>query len=395
MAERVFLHIGLPKSGTSYLQSVLAANKQRLADEAGLLFPGESWADQVRAVRVVRQMRIPRRRRREHRGAWQSLVDESRRWPGDVIVSMEWLCAAEDDHIERIVSSFDPAEVHVVVTARDLGRTLPAAWQEAVKNQRSRDWGEFLARVTADDARSLRGGRKFWAQHDLAAVLASWSRVVPVARVHVVTVPHEGPRDLIWHRLCDVVQVDGDRYETSNLRDNASLGLETVEVLRRVGPPARQLGVPRQRWAEAVRRGVVGPSPSAPAPSRLAVPPALHPWVQERALEIVQAVEGSGVQVQGDVADLLPRLTTDTGRQPEDLSAEQLLDVATHSLARALSELTRTRRQAERRQRRTEARLRRLRRENRELRSQVARLERRTLRGGVRRLRDRVRAVTG
>ena len=39
MAERVFLHIGGPKCGTTYLQTVLWSNKPRLA-EAGVLRPG-------------------------------------------------------------------------------------------------------------------------------------------------------------------------------------------------------------------------------------------------------------------------------------------------------------------------------------------------------------------
>ena len=56
MSQRVFLHVGLPKSGTSYVQRVLSENRERLMDEARLLFPGESWHDQVQAVRDVRQI---------------------------------------------------------------------------------------------------------------------------------------------------------------------------------------------------------------------------------------------------------------------------------------------------------------------------------------------------
>ena len=38
---RVYLHVGLPKTGTTYLQDVLFRQKQALAD-AGLLVPGAS-----------------------------------------------------------------------------------------------------------------------------------------------------------------------------------------------------------------------------------------------------------------------------------------------------------------------------------------------------------------
>ena len=38
---RVYLHIGAPKTGTTYLQEVLFTNRARLA-EHGVLYPGES-----------------------------------------------------------------------------------------------------------------------------------------------------------------------------------------------------------------------------------------------------------------------------------------------------------------------------------------------------------------
>ncbi len=39
MANRIFLHIGAPKSGTTYLQTVLWANRENLRRQ-GLLMPG-------------------------------------------------------------------------------------------------------------------------------------------------------------------------------------------------------------------------------------------------------------------------------------------------------------------------------------------------------------------
>ncbi len=96
MATKTFLHVGLPKSGTTYLQAVLADNKERLADRSRLLFPGKSWHEQVRAVRDVRGQR-GRGASADDSGAWQSLVDEIAAWDGDAIISMEWLGGAPTD----------------------------------------------------------------------------------------------------------------------------------------------------------------------------------------------------------------------------------------------------------------------------------------------------------
>ena len=49
MAERVVLHIGSMKSGTSFIQNVLGNNREALAQH-GISFAGERWRDQVSAV---------------------------------------------------------------------------------------------------------------------------------------------------------------------------------------------------------------------------------------------------------------------------------------------------------------------------------------------------------
>ena len=41
MARRVYLHIGLPKTGTTYLQTLMWNNREVLAGQ-GVLLPGDS-----------------------------------------------------------------------------------------------------------------------------------------------------------------------------------------------------------------------------------------------------------------------------------------------------------------------------------------------------------------
>src|SRR4051812_16878564 len=106
MSQTVFLHVGLPKSGTSFIQGVLSANKKQLQREADLLFPGRSWHEQVLAVRDVREMK-----RRRHAGAWEELVREMVDWPGNSVVSMEWLCASSEEVVRRVVADLAPARV--------------------------------------------------------------------------------------------------------------------------------------------------------------------------------------------------------------------------------------------------------------------------------------------
>src|SRR5687768_8068664 len=128
MAGRVFLHIGAPKTGSTYVQNVLWNNRDALHG-AGILLPGSRSAHD-QAMTDLRE--VPWR----DPGAtwtWDGLVAEARDWPGDVIISNEALGGATAAQAARAVRSLHPAEVHVVVMGRDLWRTFPSMWQQSIR----------------------------------------------------------------------------------------------------------------------------------------------------------------------------------------------------------------------------------------------------------------------
>ena len=54
MARKVFLHVGLPKTGTTYLQSIVWANKTVLREQ-GVLLPGFGPRQHLWVSCVVRE----------------------------------------------------------------------------------------------------------------------------------------------------------------------------------------------------------------------------------------------------------------------------------------------------------------------------------------------------
>jgi hypothetical protein len=330
MSARVFLHVGLPKSGTSYLQNVLAANKPELAERDGVLFPGDSWKDQVAAVRDVRRMS----RRRQSRGAWRRLVTEVAGWSGDSVVSMEWLCAATPEDVRRIADELAPAEVHAIFTVRDIGRTLPSSWQEMMQNRKPWTWEEFLESVTAPPGAGGRAGRRFWSQRDLAELLPRWVDTLPHGRVHVVTVPPAAAgEDELWRRFCSVLEIDPEGYRTRDLGGNASLGLESAEVMRRVNVVVRRSGLSLPDYHTVYKRLVAKRVLAARRgrETRLSVPESLHGWLQEAAERQRAAILDCGVGVVGDLADLDP-MPPSEGKQPAEVPLEEVLAAAVDAL---------------------------------------------------------------
>src|SRR5690606_11766738 len=80
-------------------------------------------------------------------GAWDRLAAQVRDFDGTSIVSHEILAKASRTQVDRALSSFGDAEVHLVLSVRDLVRQIPAEWQENVKHRAALSYADFLATI--------------------------------------------------------------------------------------------------------------------------------------------------------------------------------------------------------------------------------------------------------
>jgi hypothetical protein len=233
VAERVVLHIGTMKSGTSFVQSALASNPLVL-DAAGGRYLGGSFGRQAKAVRDV--FRRPRRRQHPR---WRALAREARRFRGDAgIVSMEFLSFAQDDQLEPFLAPLSDLRVEVVLTVRDQFRAIPAQWQTFTRNFGTDDWETYLRRIDVTGLRRSRRARAAFTFHraqDVSGILDRWSADPRVASVTVVTLPPpSAPRDELWRRFCQAARLPVENAELGEVHENTSLGYASCDVLRRL-----------------------------------------------------------------------------------------------------------------------------------------------------------------
>ena len=326
----VHLHVGTFKTGTSYLQAVLAHSKDQLAG-AGVLWPGRAWADQVAATKGLLSNKPGKS------AAWDRLVDEIRDWQGSsAIVSMETLSMASPRAVKRAASSLSGQRVRVVLTARDIGRVLPAQWQESVQNGKSWAYDDYLKGVVEGEPGD-RAYDHFWSKHDWAHVLRTWSKVADDAEVVLVTVPPAGaPRGLLWERFCEAVDLEAKAFDASRTV-NESLGAASAEVIRYVSAALdkrdahRQTGrVLKKTLAKAVLNTRKSDEPTLVLPHRL------EDWAAERSAELIDDLKSTDVRVIGDLDDLTPRFSgprPDETENPSELPIEELLGAAGFGLA--------------------------------------------------------------
>ena len=133
MVDRVFVHIGLPKTATSYLQTIIWSNRERLRAR-GVVVPGSERRDHLWASRTVREQRHPAAGAGPPPHRVGAHPRRARDAEGTGLISHEFFAAASADQAGAMVEALAPAEVHLVVTAREPLGLFTASWQESLKN---------------------------------------------------------------------------------------------------------------------------------------------------------------------------------------------------------------------------------------------------------------------
>lgn len=374
MATRVVLHVGAHKTGTTYLQQLLWTNREPLA-AAGVELPLGTRRHHYDVVADLRGG-VWAEQHLDH--DWGDLVAAVRDIEGIAVLSEELLCVSPPEVVERIVSSLAPTPVHVVYAARDLGRQVPAQWQQVVRARAVSPYADFVRVLREHESAS------FWDVQDPVVNVARWRAVLPPEQVHLLIVPRRGsPPRLLWERFASIVGVDPDVAVPVDRTNNDSLGLVETELMRRLNAQLADDEFPmRQPYLQHVHRWLMRPALLGGQTERIGVPPEHADWLVERADRMVEAVRGLDVHVVGDPEELRADVRL-AERSPADIPEAELLDRALRGWSDQIGKVVV-------RERELQSRLRRLRSELRERnrapkpRSRVRRGARRVA-GGLRR----------
>lgn len=329
MAGRVFVHPGPPKTGTTYIQSLLYANTDALRRQRLAIIGSQGQhfnvANELLGTTSRRAQQVPE-------GAWGRVQAKIREYDGDALLTCERYSLFHEEQIRRISDDLAGTELHVILTLRDLAAVLPARWQESLKNGDTHTWADFCDKV-ATNPKFL---RRMTRAH---SSLRLWSDVLPVERVHVVTVPPAtAPRTLLLERFCEVLGVDVAKLDTLEApRANASLDLVGAEVVRRLNASEQVSLTPQHHHNEikaflasqVLTRSHHGERPRLTEAAFLAA--------REETSRVVERIRRDGFPVTGDLADLSTAPAPDATAPPQQVDPDAVIEAAVEALG-ALAE---------------------------------------------------------
>ncbi len=331
MVSRAYVHIGLPKTGTSYLQQTLWSSRHALA-ATGVLIPGERHQLQRHAIWDLLGRRLRGVGQPEVAGSWAALVETVQAWAGDtVLLSEEFLVHARRGDVKQIVEALGPAEIHVVVTVRDLGRAIGSMWQQEVAKQLTMPWPEYVAAVRNPSAGRPMAGIAFWLRYDLEKILATWETAVPRDRIHVLTVPPAGsPVTVLLERFALATGIEYDTLTPADGLVNPAVGVTGTEVLRRLNQDLATLDERQYLHVMRVLRTGLFQTPDVKQPS---LPASERAWADRKAAEVIEWLDSGGYDVVGDLTDLLPPGHESAADDGQPVTDRQLADAALVALA--------------------------------------------------------------
>ena len=327
MTQVVYLHVGGPKSGTTFIQQVLEHNAATLA-KAGVLVVGPRL-ELIHAAMAVRGDARLDDLPAAARDAWDRVTEQVREWQGaSAILSYELFANASAEQVRTALERLDGIEVHVVVSARDLGKAIASSWQEQLKFGITKPLETWSP--PQEGATDSEWG---WRTMQPANVAARWGADLPAERVHVVTVPARAAgADELWHRFASATGLaDVEDLDLDVERANESLGVVEAELLRRVNggidgriPGGRQ----KSLWVrDLLAHTILAPIGREP----IGLTEAHAAEAADQAEQAIAAIAAAGYVVHGDLEDLRPSPVE--GRLPGEVSDTEVADSAALALA--------------------------------------------------------------
>jgi hypothetical protein len=335
----LFVHVGLPKTGTTYLQETLFLSKEKLLAHGFDLIPRSRRAN-FWLMLVLRDKFDPAVEPKGKANAVAEFESElASSTAQTVVMSDERFARLSAPQVDRLAAAAPGFQLHLVITLRSISRVIPSAWQQRVKAGITLSLDQFIAELHAGKGQHA---KLFWAGRDLVTLLGNWAAHVPPERVHVCTMPLDRTtKPTLLERFCRAIGAPAEVMTEPEKKFNAAIGRHQTELLRLVNQVSPEDHVAREghgrrnpwhvrlTWLGIRHLGAQSGEP-------LTMPTEWQTWCDTLAQRDIEFLAESGVQLHGDLADL--KCQDDDFSDTPPPTEHELLMVAARALSGMVAE---------------------------------------------------------
>ena len=335
------LHIGLPKTGTTALQSTAQAKRDQLR-ELGVRYPGGGMNHREAVSSLMGRRwgwigpgaKVPPMRHWDRLMREVEADEESRIW-----ISHEFASESDDATAQKFADALGP-QLHVAITLRPFSAILASSWQQYLKGGTVHTFEHWLSRVL-DEEPDLEVTPSFHLRNDQAGVVQRWASVVGPANVTAVVVDKAQPTLLTdsFERLFALPHGFLVDSSLGGLQRNRSMSWPESELLRGLNLALRDRDVDWSHYEKLLRNGAIARLLESRTPTTTEERVLLPGWAAERATargrHFADTIAASGVNVVGDPEVLGGPVPATADIPPAP--AEVPLDAAIEALAGLLS----------------------------------------------------------
>lgn len=233
MTKKLVLHVGLMKTATTYVQSILTRNRDVLS-KRGWDYPGNR-ENQQHAFYGICGSGIPwvtPEIESNYKSLGQKLQKTIKDHENDLIVSSEALSTLKAENIETLIQE-TALPTKVIFTIRGLDKIIPSAWQQYLKGGGTRTLAEFIEEMqrSREPIEQVKG---FWQTYAYGESIKRWAQVTGKP-VDVVVLPSQlKDRDEVWNLFQAAAGLPKlTNLEVLKTEANVSFSVETAEIVRK------------------------------------------------------------------------------------------------------------------------------------------------------------------
>ena len=333
MADRILIHAGFHKSGTTALQYCFDKNRKSLKSH-GVTYlvttgrahhrPAWSLTERIWGWKEQGGERIPET-------VWRDFATRVKKSSGIALISSEFFCEANVDQVAKAKRDLGSAPVEVVFTVRPFAKILASSYQQFLKYGIKLRYEEWLEEMFHNRGKS-KHTPTFWPRAAVSEVVTRWAGVFGSSHVSILLANEEKPHFIFdeFNRLLGLAE---GFLKPSDVGGNRSMTADEVELLWRVNNRFDR----SRGWDEyraMIREGYVhylaDETEALPRSSRLLTPQ----WAIDEAKKIAESdlleLKNLGVKISGDEQAFLHPVVPEGSNVPiEAIDLDRVAEILT------------------------------------------------------------------